>query len=204
MDRAGGRRATIGPATLLFLVLLVTAVVVESRGAAPATPGTGPQAAEAAAAPTAAGAAPAEAIGPAIAPGKARRWSIAPGQEPGADVLDAATFSALDTGSCLVWLSSSAVSAVACDRPHSAEVSGVHDITADFATTPTQDGITALSGRYCPDDRRAWIGSGLTVYADAYLWRWEPGAAGPALRRMLCTVSLADYAPFTGTLRNSA
>jgi hypothetical protein len=203
MDAAGRRRAPVGPATLLFLVLLVTAVLMEARGAAPSAPGADPRTAQAAA-PTAAGAAPAEVISPATAPGKARRWSIASGQEAGTDVLDAATFAALATGSCLVWLSSSAVSAVACDRPHSAEVSGAHDITADFTATPTQDGITALSGRYCPDDRRAWIGSGLTVYADAYLWRWEPGAAGPALRRMLCTVSLSDYAPFTGTLRNSA
>jgi len=199
MDAAGRRRAPVGPATLLFLVLLVAAVLAEARGTPPAAPAADPRTTEQAAAPTAP--ASATAAGPA---GQARRWSIASGQDPGADVLDAATFAALGTGSCLVWLSSSAVSAVACDRPHSAEVSGVHDITADFTATPTQDGITALSGRYCPADRRTWTGSRLTVYADAYLWRWEPGAAGPALRRLLCTVSLTDYAPFTGTLRNSA
>jgi len=58
------------------------------------------------------------------------------------------------------------------------------------------------SGR--PAAARRWTGGDDVRYVAGYLWWFEDGVPGQAVRRFLCTVSLAGHSPFTGTLRGAA
>ena len=113
-------------------------------------------------------------------------------------------FARLGTGSCLAQADPYAVHLADCGGPHTDEVTSVEDITARFATIPTQEQVQSLSDRLCPAAGRLWTGGDDPRYIPGYLWRFDDGVPGQVVRRFVCTVALAGHSPFLGTLRAAA
>ncbi|MER7274991.1 hypothetical protein ABT369_11075 [Dactylosporangium sp. NPDC000244] len=80
----------------------------------------------------------------------------------------------------------------------------LRDLTAQYATTPMTQQIFALHDELCPPAARAWTGAADARYESGYLWQFQDGVPGQAVRGFACTVRLAGHSPFTGTLRHAA
>jgi len=130
-------------------------------------------------------------------------WRQASSTATGENTFQTAVFARLRVGSCLSQVTTSRIDLVSCSDPHTDEITGVHDLTAGYPTTPTYDQIDQLHEQRCPTDARDWTGGDDQQYTTGYLWRYEDGIPGQAVRVFVCTARLAGHSPFTGTLRHA-
>ncbi|WP_018685034.1 hypothetical protein [Actinokineospora enzanensis] len=62
--------------------------------------------------------------------------------------------------------------------------------------------MNTLSSELCGPAAEAWVGDLDRRYHPGYLWQFENGTPGTAVRAFVCTVTLSGHSPFTGTLRH--
>ncbi|MER7004943.1 septum formation family protein [Dactylosporangium sp. NPDC000555] len=132
-------------------------------------------------------------------------WTPATALPGGPDATRADVFAALRPGACLAETPNRrSIAVVPCGGPHTDEVTLVRDLTATFATVPTVDQIAVLDEQLCPAAVREWAGGRDDRYTSGYLWWFQEGIPGQAVRRFVCTASLSGHSPFSGTLRRAA
>src|SRR5262249_36579908 len=109
----------------------------------------------------------------------------------GPDAQDLAVLAGLTPGNRLARAYPGVLGLVGCAGPHTDEVTSTQDLTRRFSTTPTAETMQALFEETCPAAARRWTGGNDDRYVAGYLWWFEDGVPGRAVRRFLCTVSLA-------------
>lgn len=122
----------------------------------------------------------------------------------GLDATRADVFATIKVGTCLATTSDLRSTVVPCSGPHTDEVTLLRDLTAMFATTPTNDRIQTLNDQLCPAAAQAWTGGADQRYTPGYLWQFEDGTPGQVVRAFACTAMLSGHSPFSGTLWRAA
>ncbi|GGM12000.1 septum formation family protein [Dactylosporangium sucinum] len=176
-------------------------------------PATGPAApppvAAATVSPTAAATAPpaaADSATSASEPASSRKlpWTEATALPVGESAYRPEVFARLVVGSCLAETQDMlSVTLVPCSGPHTDEVTRVDGLTDQFPARPTVDQVEALNARRCPAAANAWLGGADPRYTSGYLWWFENGVPGQAVRGFVCTARRTGHLPFTGTLRHA-
>jgi hypothetical protein len=142
---------------------------------------------------------------PATPVGRPLRWTPVAGMpQGGSDTTRADVFATIKVGTCLATTADLRSTVVPCSGPHTDEVTLVRDLTTIFATIPTNDQIQTLDNQLCPAAGQAWTGGADQTYTSGYLWQFQDGAPGQAVRAFACTVMLSGHSPFSGTLRHAA
>ncbi|WP_433222085.1 septum formation family protein [Dactylosporangium sp. CS-047395] len=153
-------------------------------------------------------AAPSSAPPPAVptAPaGQTLSWKSATEMPDGPDPNDPRVFAELKVGTCIAQAANLRTAAVVpCSGPHTDEVDLVRDLTAEFPTTPDNRQIDRLNTTLCPGAVRDWTGGRDGRYSSGYLWQFQNGVPGQAVRGFVCTAQLSGHGPFTGTLHHAA
>ncbi|WP_026423258.1 septum formation family protein [Actinokineospora inagensis] len=141
----------------------------------------------------------------AAAPQRALPWTTANAMPAaGSDIGRGDVFATIKVGTCLATPSDLYhITTVPCSGPHTDEVTVLRDLTPVFGTMPTMDQIQDFQARTCPDAAQRWLGGGGPQYASGYVWVFENGTPGEAVRSFACTAMLAGHSPFSGTLRNA-
>ncbi|WP_238012482.1 septum formation family protein [Dactylosporangium sp. AC04546] len=174
----------------------------DHQAAAPPVFVSSPAAAPASTVPAAA---PAPASAPPVsAPPRRLPWAPATTLPVGENAYHPEVFARLVVGSCLAETPDlHSATLVPCSGPHTDEVTRVDSLTNQFSTLPTLEQVDVLNDQRCPPAANAWLGGADPQYTSGYLWWFENGAAGVAVRGFVCTVTRTGHQPFTGTLRHA-
>ncbi|WP_433063438.1 septum formation family protein [Dactylosporangium sp. CS-033363] len=139
------------------------------------------------------------------AAGQTLSWKPATEMPDGPDPNDPKVFASLKVGTCIAQAANLRTAAVVpCSGPHTDEVDLVRDLTAEFPTTPDYRQIDRLNTALCPGAVRDWTGGRDGRYTSGYLWQFQNGVPGQAVRGFVCTAQLSGHGPFTGTLHHAA